>query len=224
MDSIEFWTTCSVNGIVLDRKQMENIDRFHNELRIWNERINMISRQDMDNIYERHILHSLTILKYATIAPKARCIDVGTGGGFPGIPLKIALPEISMLLVDSIAKKSKTAGMFAQHTGLRNISAKTVRAEALADTKEFQSAFDVVTARAVAPLVQLVSWVERLLKPGAQMLFLKGGNLEAEITEAKKKFPGLSVEEHLIDLTGSSWFKEQEKKLLICRLSHAVKQ
>lgn len=224
MDSIEFWTTCSVNGIVLDRKQMENIDRFHNELQIWNARINMISRQDMDNIYERHILHSLTILKYATIAPKARCIDVGTGGGFPGIPLKIALPEISMLLVDSIAKKSKTAGMFAQHTGLRNISAKTVRAEALADTKEFQSAFDVVTARAVAPLVQLVSWVERLLKPGAQMLFLKGGNLEAEITEAKKKFPGLSVEEHLIDLTGSSWFKEQEKKLLICRLSHAVKQ
>ncbi len=218
MDSIEFWTTCSVNGIVLDRKQMENIDRFHNELVIWNQRINMISRQDMDNIYERHILHSLTILKYATIAPKARCMDVGTGGGFPGIPLKIALPEITMLLTDSIAKKSKTAGMFAQHTGLRNISAKTVRAEALADMPEFRASFDVITARAVAPLVQLVSWVERLIKPNAQMLFLKGGNLTEEITEAQKKFPSLSVQEHSIDLVGSTWFKEQEKKVLVCRL------
>lgn len=220
MDAIEFWTVCSLNGIVLDQRQMENINRFHGELVIWNNRINMISRQDMDNIYERHILHSLSILKYATIAPKARCMDVGTGGGFPGVPLKIALPEINMLLVDSIAKKSKTAGMFAQHTGLRHIAAKTIRAEALADSTEFRGAFDVITARAVAPLVQLVSWVELLLKPKtAQMLFLKGGNLEAEIAEAVKKFPALAVEEHEIDLTGATWFKKQEKKLLVCRFT-----
>jgi 16S rRNA (guanine527-N7)-methyltransferase len=197
---------------------MDNINRFHDELVIWNDRINMVSRQDVDNLYERHILHSLTILKYATIAPKARCMDVGTGGGFPGIPLKIALPEIQMLLVDSIAKKSKAAGMFAQHTGLRHISAQTVRAEALADKAEFRKVFDVITARAVAPLVQLVSWVEPLLKPTAQMLFLKGGDLEAEIAEAVKKFPTLAVEEIAIEMSGTNWFKAQEKKLLICRL------
>jgi 16S rRNA (guanine527-N7)-methyltransferase len=199
---------------------MANIERFHDELITWNQRINLISRQDLDNIYERHILHSLTILKYATIAPKARCVDVGTGGGFPGIPLKIALPEIRMLLVDSIAKKLKTAGMFAQHTGLRNFEAKTLRAETLADTKEYRAAFDVVTARAVAPLAQLVSWVEPLLKPQSQMLFLKGGNLTEEITEAQKKYPHLSVTEHLLEMNGVAWFKEQEKKLLICTIQN----
>lgn len=218
MDSLEFWTICSANGIVLDREQMANIDRFHNELQTWNKRINMISRQDLDNVYERHILHSLTILKYATIAPKARCLDVGTGGGFPGIPLKIALPELRMLLVDSIAKKLKTAGMFAQHTGLRHFEAKTIRAETLADTKEYLAAFDVITARAVAPLVQLVSWVERLLKPDGQMLFLKGGDLAEEIADAVKKYPALKVEEHALNINGTTWFKEQGKKLLICRM------
>jgi 16S rRNA (guanine527-N7)-methyltransferase len=218
MDALEFWTVCSANGISLEREQMDNINRFHDELVIWNRRINMISRQDMDNIYERHIMHSLTILKYATIAPKARCIDVGTGGGFPGIPLKIALPELRMLLVDSIAKKSKTAGMLAQHTGLRDIEARTIRAESLADDPKFRAAFDVVTARAVAPLVQLVSWVEQLLKPTSQMLFLKGGDLNEEIDEAMKKYPRLAVKEHAIDFGGAPWFVEQEKKLLVCTM------
>jgi 16S rRNA (guanine527-N7)-methyltransferase len=218
MNPIEFWTVCSANGISLDQQQMANMNRFHDELVIWNKRINVISRQDMENIYERHILHSLAILKYATIAPKARCIDVGTGGGFPGIPLKIAMPEIKMLLVDSIAKKLKTAGMFAQHTGLRGFEAKTIRAEALADEAQYKAAFDVVTARAVAPLVQLVSWVEGLLKPDAQMLFLKGGDLVEEIAEAQKKFPTLTIVEKRLDLGGASWFKDQEKKLLICKL------
>jgi 16S rRNA (guanine527-N7)-methyltransferase len=219
MDALEFWTICSANGIMLERDQMDNINRFHDELVIWNKRINMISRQDEENIYERHIMHSLTMLKYAKIPPKARCIDVGTGGGFPGIPLKIALPELHMLLVDSIAKKSKTAGMLAQHTGLRDIEARTVRAEALGDDPKFRAAFDVVTARAVAPLAQLVSWVEHLLKPQAQMLFLKGGDLEEEIAEAMKKFPRLAVKECAIDFGGAPWFKEQGKKLLVCTLA-----
>jgi 16S rRNA (guanine527-N7)-methyltransferase len=218
MDEIEFWTVCGANGIMLDREQMANINRFHDELVIWNKRINVISRQDMENIYERHIMHSLAILKYATIPTKARCMDLGTGGGFPGIPLKIALPEIRMLLVDSIAKKLKTAGMFAQHTGLRGIEAKTIRAETLADEAAYRSSFDVITARAVAPLAQLVAWVEPLLKPTGQMLFLKGGDLSAEIAEAQKKYPSLRVDEKQLDLGGAPWFKEEEKKLLICTM------
>ncbi|MCS6808869.1 MAG: 16S rRNA (guanine(527)-N(7))-methyltransferase RsmG [Bacteroidota bacterium] len=220
MDAVEFWTTCSLNGIILDRKQMEIIERFHNELLVWNQRINLISRQDIHNIYERHILHSLSALKYVQITPKARCLDVGTGGGFPGIPLKIALPDTSMLLVDSRAKKSKIAGMLAQHTGLRNIHAKTIRAEALADCPEFRAAFDIITARAVAPLVQLVAWVKTLIKPqSGQMIFYKGGNVQHEISEAQRIVPSLLVEEHSIDLIGSPWFKEQEKKILVCRLA-----
>jgi 16S rRNA (guanine527-N7)-methyltransferase len=218
MDAIEFWTVCAANGIVLDQQQMNNITRFHDELVKWNKRVNLISRQDIDNVYERHILHSLAIAKYATIPPKARVIDVGTGGGFPGIPLKILYPELRMLLVDSIGKKIKTAGMLAQHTGLRSIEAKNVRAETLADNPSYRKAFDVVTARAVAPLVQLVSWVELLVKPNARLLLLKGGNLREEIQEAQKKFPHLTVQEHAIELTGALWFKEQEKKVLVCTL------
>lgn len=218
MDAIEFWTVCSTNGIVLDREQMEGFERFYGELLIWNKQVNLISRQDMDNIYERHFLHSLSILKYFQPPAKARCLDVGTGGGFPGLPLKIARTDLLMLMVDSIAKKVKLAGMFAQHTSLRGIEAKTMRAEALADAPKFRGAFDVITARAVAPLVQLISWVEPLLKPGATMAFLKGGALDGEIAEAVKKFSNLQVIEHQIDLNGCPWFKAQEKKLLLCTL------
>jgi 16S rRNA (guanine527-N7)-methyltransferase len=222
MDAVEFWTICSSNGIILTPEQMDNVVRFHNELLIWNKRVNLISRQDMENIYERHILHSLTILKYATIPPKARCMDVGTGGGFPGIPLKIALPELRLLLVDSIAKKLKTAAMLGQHTGLRYVEAKTLRAESLADEAEYRKSFDVITARAVAPLVQLVSWVKPLVKPSGQLLFLKGGDLAEEISEARKKYPSLLVEETAIDLRGAAWFKEQEKKLLVCTFDPSI--
>lgn len=219
MDAIEFWTVCSGNGIVLDRKQTECFERFHRELLIWNKQVNLISRQDMENIYERHFLHSLSILKYFQPPAKARCLDVGTGGGFPGIPLKIARTDIGMLLVDSIAKKVKLAGMFAQHTGLRGIEAKTRRAESLVDMPEYRATFDVISARAVAPLVQIVSWVEPLLKPGATMAFLKGGDLCQELSEATKKFPKLQIVEHQLEINGAAWFKEQEKKLLLCTMS-----
>lgn len=220
MDAVEFWTTCATNGLVFNREQVRQFERFHDELVTWNKRINLISRQDLDNIYERHILHSLAILKYATIAPKAVCLDVGTGGGFPGIPLKIALPNISMLLVDSIGKKVKTTDMLAKHTGLRNIEARQVRAETLADDARYCKSFDVITARAVAPLVQLVSWVEKLLKPDGQILCLKGGNLDEEIAEARSKYPQLHVQEHALSLMGVPWFKEQEKKLLVCTFTN----
>lgn len=216
MDAIEFWTICAANGILLDREQVRHFERFHDELVIWNKRINLISRQDLDNIYERHILHSLAILKYVDIPARARCMDLGTGGGFPGIPLKIALPQISMLLVDSIGKKIKTTGMLAQHTGMRGIEARQARAETLADDPQYRGAFDVITARAVAPLVQLVSWVEALLKPTGKIICLKGGDLTNEIDEATKKFPHLRVVEHRIVLPGAEWFEEQEKKVLVC--------
>lgn len=216
MDAIGFWTTCAANGLVFDRGQIRQFERFHDELIKWNKRINLVSRLDLDNIYERHILHSLAILRHATISPKARCLDIGTGGGFPGIPLKIALPNISMLLTDSIGKKIRTTGMLAKHTGLRNIEAMQVRAETLADDKRYCKSFDVITARAVAPLVQLVSWVEQLVKPNGQILCLKGGDLAEEIAEAQDKFPRLRVQEHALSMIGVPWFKEQEKKLLVC--------
>ena len=100
MTPLDFWTTCSANDIVLEKEQVDALKRYHDELIYWNAKVNMISRKDEDNVWDRHILHSLAILKYVTIRPKARVLDVGTGGGLPGIPIKIARPDLKMLLVD----------------------------------------------------------------------------------------------------------------------------
>lgn len=220
MDAVDFWTACASNGIILDQEQMRRMERYHDELLGWNKRVNLISRKDTENVYERHILHSLAIVKYATIPKKARCLDVGSGGGLPGIPVKIARPDVHMLLLDSINKKVKVTAMLAQHTGLMHIGARAGRAEALADDPALAASFDIVMARAVAPLVQLLSWTSMLLKPDACILALKGGDLQEEIAQAQTKFPGLVVQETSISFLGVPSFKAQEKKLLTCRLEN----
>lgn len=217
MDLIKFWTICSSNGIVLNKKQIDDLKRFAGDLIYWNKKVNLISRKDEDEILAKHILHSLTILKYIEIKNKAKCLDIGTGGGFPGIPLKIALPTIDMLLVDSIAKKIKITNMFAQHTGQRNIIAKTIRAEELSKQKEYKNYFDFIFARAVTKTNKIVRWSEKILKKGGMIVLLKGGNLDKEIAQAKEEFPKLQVEEIQINLLGANWFKKDEKKILICK-------
>jgi 16S rRNA (guanine527-N7)-methyltransferase len=217
MDKLEFWTICSANGIFIEKEQVEMFERLHDELVYWNERINLISRKDVENIWERHFLHSLAILKYYEPPKKARCIDIGTGGGFPGVPLKIARQDLHMLLVDSIAKKIKMAGMFAQHTALRDISARTARTEELVKEPGFKKSFDVVFARAVAPLVELLDWTKDLRKPQAPLVTLKGGDLKEEIAAAKDVFKNMTVEEINISMRGAPWFEQEGKKLLICR-------
>ena len=218
MDKIEFWTVCSSNGLVFSPEQMRDFERFHDEILYWNKQVNLISRKDEENIWERHILHSLAILKYAEIPQKARCIDVGTGGGFPGIPLKIARPDIRITLTDSIAKKIKITGMLAQHTGMKDITARTVRVETLEKEKDFVRSLDLVFARAVAPLEDLLGWTKNLMKPGARLVTLKGGDLSEEKESAVRKFPGLNVVEHQIQMLGSDWFEKEEKKVLVCTL------
>lgn len=216
MDLIKLWTICSSNGIVLDKKQMDDFERFANDLVYWNKKVNLISRKDESEIFAKHILHSLSILKYVTIKDKAKCLDIGTGGGFPGIPLKIAKPTIDMLLVDSIAKKIKITSMFAQHTGQRNIAAKAMRAEELALQKEYKYYFDFIFVRAVTKTNKIMRWSENILKNDGKIILLKGGDLSKEIAWAKEEFPKLHIEEKQINLLGADWFKEDEKKILIC--------
>ena len=142
MELSEFWTLCSSNGIVLEKKQLDMFTRFIEELLYWNQKVNLISRKDEENIVVNHIIHSLSSLKYIELPAKARCLDVGTGGGLPGIPITIAKPTIHMLLVDSIAKKAKIADMLAKHTGVRTIGAKTARAEELQKEKQYLMHFE----------------------------------------------------------------------------------
>lgn len=215
MDFTEFWTICSLNGIILDETMSRNIQRFQQELTYWNERVNLISRQDAKNILEKHILHSLVILKYEKISYKARVIDVGCGAGFPGTILKIARPDIYLTLVDSIVKKLKIAKMLANHTSLRNINAIAKRVEDLAKESNYLGKYDYVVSRAVASTDKLVHWSLNLLKQNGKFILLKGGNLEHEIKETKKHFPKLMIKEIPIDLIGFDYFKEEDKKVLV---------
>ncbi len=215
MEFSEFWTICSLNSIILDETMNRNIQRFQQELTYWNERINLISRHDTKYILEKHILHSLVILKYEKISYKARVIDVGCGAGFPGTILKIARPDIFLTLVDSVRKKLKVAEMLARHTGLRNITALATRVELLAQDPKNPGKFDYIVSRAVATTDKLVQWSEKLLKTNGKFIFLKGGDLEEEINNTKKIFPNYDFKEITIDLIGFDYFKKENKKLLI---------
>ena len=152
--------------------------------RDWNAKINVISRKDIDSLYTKHILHSLAIAATFPIKPGSDVIDIGTGGGFPGIPLAIFFPTTRFHLVDSIGKKIKVVEAVSQAIGLTNISTRHSRAEEIKDRK-----FDLAVSRAVAPLKDLWTWARPLLRrpaPGAPsgLICLKGGDLSAEISES----------------------------------------
>lgn len=216
MDPLEFWTICNANGILLSREQVGTFERLHNELLYWNERVNLISRKDMDNIWVRHFMHSLSIVKYQLLQEKAKCLDVGCGGGFPGIPVGIARPDLSISMVDSIAKKMKLTSMFAEHTGQRNFKAYTSRMEDLAQDKKLIAHYDHVIARAVAPITSLINWTKPLLKKNGTYVLLKGGDLTLEKQDAMQVFPNLTIEEISINWNGVDWFTKEEKKIIIC--------
>ncbi|MBI2794144.1 MAG: 16S rRNA (guanine(527)-N(7))-methyltransferase RsmG [Ignavibacteria bacterium] len=206
---------------MLSREQMDSLVRYHDELRYWNARVNMISHNDEEHIWVKHILHSLMLLKYVSFKPKARVLDVGTGGGLPGLPIKIARPDVKMTLIDSIAKKIKMVSMFAQHTGLKDVDVICTRAERLADDAHYRGYFDVVITRATASAKDIISWTSPLLAKNGCWALMKGGDLSHEIEEARAALPAgqVQVEELLIDCFGVPQFKADEKKVLICRLS-----
>lgn len=153
----------------------------------WNAKINVISRKDIDQLYERHVLHSLAIAKFIRFTPGTRVLDVGTGGGFPGIPLAVLFPETHFHLVDSIGKKIKVVNVIAGSLGLKNVTAEQIRVEQL------KGKYDFVVSRAVTQLPEFFSWVQKNISQKQQnavpngILYLKGGNLDAETRPYKKR-------------------------------------
>lgn len=153
----------------------------------WNDKINVISRKDIDHIYEHHVLHSLAIAEYVRRfygeqewSQGVSVLDVGTGGGFPGIPLAIEFPQVKFTLCDSIGKKIKVASAVASELVLENVSCVNARAESL------PCSFDWVVSRAVTSLVNFYPWVKGRFHKS--ILYLKGGDVEAEISELLRKF------------------------------------
>ncbi|MFA5575549.1 MAG: 16S rRNA (guanine(527)-N(7))-methyltransferase RsmG [Brumimicrobium sp.] len=170
-------------------KQLEQLLPLYEE---WNQKINVISRKDMDNFYERHVLHSLAITKVMRFQPNSKILDVGTGGGFPGIPLAIMFPESDFHLVDSIGKKIKVVKAVAEALQLKNVKASHERAENIKDK------YDFIVSRAVTKMPEFIAWVRNKISKEQKnglpngILYLKGGNLREElksIKNYKEEFP-----------------------------------
>ena len=165
----------------LTERQAEQFAQLDALYRDWNSKINVISRKDIDNLYEHHVLHSLAIAKLLPFQPNTSILDVGTGGGFPGIPLAILFPECQFLLIDSIGKKIKVASEVAQALGITNVVCKQERAE------EEKQKFDFVVSRAVMPLPDLVKLVRKNISSKQRnavpngLVVLKGGDLKDEL-------------------------------------------
>jgi 16S rRNA (guanine527-N7)-methyltransferase len=196
----------------LQLQQLTALDAVYRE---WNEKINVISRKDIDSLYEKHVLHSLSIAAAVDIPAGTQVLDLGTGGGFPGIPLAIFFPEVQFHLVDSIGKKIKVVEAVVEALELKNVTTAHSRAEEIKNRK-----FDVVVSRAVAPLGDLWRWSKPLLKKKVQsgkqqaesdeeatsgLICLKGGDLALEISESDCAPTLLDI----YDLFPLEYFKEK---------------
>ena len=180
----------------LTETQKQQFAALHDLYAHWNAQINVISRKDIDLLYERHVLHSLGIAKVMHFKPKTTILDVGCGGGFPGIPLAILFPECTFYLVDSIGKKIKVVNEVAAAIGLKNLKAEHKRAE------EVNEKFEFIISRAVAETSSIYRWVQNKISkkqfndlPNG-LLLLKGGDLTEELTEFKKRVVVYDLKDH----------------------------
>jgi len=187
-------------------KQREQFEQLPQLYHYWNNQVNVISRKDIGQLFERHVLHSLGIAKIISFLPGESVLDVGTGGGFPGVPLAILFPDTQFYLVDSIGKKIKVVQEVAKALGLQNVRAAHLRAE------QVDEKFDFVISRAVTRLKEFYPWVRgKFSKPSKNtlpngILYLKGGDLEQEIAES-----GLAVQQfHLKDYFDEEFFETKQ--------------
>lgn len=180
----------------MTEKQREQFDRLGGLYEEWNAQINVISRKDIDLLYERHVLHSLGIARICHFADDSEILDVGTGGGFPGIPLAILFPGVSFHLVDAVGKKIKVVEEVASGLGLTNVKAEHQRAEQLRGT------YDFIISRAVTRMGPFLTWVQNKINRNHfspldnGILYLKGGDLKEEMAEVKRKYRIYDLKDH----------------------------
>ena len=191
------------------RQQLAALDALYRD---WNAKINVISRKDIDNLYEHHVLHSMAIGKALRFKPATTVLDFGTGGGFPGIPLAILFPDVKFKLIDGTGKKIRVATEVAQAIGLNNVVAEHLRGE------EEKGKFDFVVTRAVMPLPDLVKIVKKNISTTQRnampngVFALKGGDIQAEIQPFKR----IAEVEEIANWFEEEWFKEKNILYIPC--------
>jgi len=231
----EIWlrTIVQKNNIPITDIQLSKLTDYCVLLGQWNKSINLISRKDEENLWRNHILISLVFLFKIEFPGGAQILDLGTGGGLPGIPLSIMRPDIEFLLIDSIQKKTTAVQDMIKALGLPNVTVVCGRAEELGRLAIYRHTFDAVIARAVSSLSNLVAWAEPFLKTGEaskkfiltgpqrttishpSLISIKGGDLSAEIERMRRRFPRVTL--HSVDITfnGSEVLENSGKKIIL---------
>ena len=226
---------CRANGVDVTAAQEEKLRRYVELLLEWNTKLNLISRRDVENVWTSHILHSLSLLFLVGIPIGARILDLGTGGGLPGVPIALVRPDLRITLLDSIRKKGVVLGQMTGVLDLANVEVVTGRAEVFGEHIQHGGGFDIVVARAVAPLVDLIRWSRPLMRRGEgsgmvvrgggrgayrvpYLLALKGGDVEAEVALAKTRAGIGSIVVRELVFEGSIELGLEGKKLVVVEL------
>jgi 16S rRNA (guanine(527)-N(7))-methyltransferase RsmG len=238
-------TTCAQNGLELTDEQLRLLEEYAVRLIEWNKKINLISRRDEENFWTRHMLHCLGLLCKVEFAKGANVLDLGTGGGLPGIVLKIARPDLALTLIDSTQKKINVVKDLIDSLNLLGIDAVWGRAEDLGKQREYEEHYDVVVARAVAPLKDLLRWSYPFLKKGAAggdasrsdvsspskkrvggpaLVAFKGGDLTDEIKQLQHHPNVGTVSTLELTLKGSTQLDDRDKKIVIVECTQSRKQ
>jgi 16S rRNA (guanine527-N7)-methyltransferase len=231
---VEFDAILRKNGITLTENQNDSLQLYVALLLEWNSRINLISRRDQENVWTSHILHCLAPLMLLKIPSGAEVLDIGTGGGLPGIPLRIVHGEMNVTLLDSIHKKTAAVDEMVKRLDISGVRVLTGRAEEVGRLPAHTGSYDAVVARAVAPLVDLVRWSRPFLRRRGMaakrlhpvagerkefafpyLLALKGGELEKEIRDVRMRFGDVAITEIALVFPGSEALDLMGKKMIV---------
>lgn len=230
----ELWlrTLCRHNDVAITDIQLSQLSRYRELLLDWNSKINLISRKDQDRIWDTHILLSLSYAFLVRFPDNARVLDLGTGGGLPGIPLAILHPACRFVLLDSIRKKTMAVAAMAEELGLQNVTIVNARAEEINHLPHHHNIYDIVTVRSVSDLSNLLAWGLPFLRRATAartataagdargatppfLISLKGESIETELALARKAFPRVTIDTKPLVFRGSEGLVNQTDKQLI---------
>lgn len=207
------------NGLEVAESRWALLERWAELLHEHNQRINLVSRKEEGVIWEKHLLPCLALLCLREFPEGVDVCDFGTGGGLPGLPLAIVRPDLRVTLLDSRRKKIAAVQQMVEQLGLENAQTVLGRGEELGKVRPWRQRFPVLTARAVAPLSDLLRWIRDLRKPDAVLHVFKGGEFRDEIAQASRAFPGVKLNKSLMVLKGYSELAENQKFLVSVHVS-----